>query len=289
MKPLFVESIGQAAPGLPGWSDSRATVAGKAPYVPAELAPFSPELLPPNERRRATATVRLAFRCAEDALRGSSLPAADLATVFASADGDMEVVNRINQSLAAPARTVSPTDFHNSVHNAPAGYWSIAVGARQPSTSLAAHDASFAAALLEAAALAVGDHLNVLLAMYDIKAPAPLAAKRPTPQSFGVALVLTPARTANSFAALQLANLEAAETRMADAALEALRAGNAAARCLPLLRLLARHEPGTVVLPGVGSALAITTAPPPDYNTRGQAPDYSTRGQAPDYSTRGQA
>jgi hypothetical protein len=259
---LFVESVGLAAPGLASWNEARPVLAGEAPYLAAELAPSSPELLPPNERRRATATVRLAFRCAEDALRGSSLPAADLATVFASADGDMEVVNRINQTLAQPARTVSPTDFHNSVHNAAAGYWSIAVGSRQPSCSLAAADASFAAALLEAAALAAADHLNILLAMYDIKAPAPLAAKRPTPASFGVALVLTPARTVNSLAALDLAGRVAPETRMADAALEALRAHNAAARCLPLLRLLARRESGAVVLPGVGSALAVTTGLP---------------------------
>ena len=44
--------------------------------------------------------------------------------------------------------------------------------------------------------------------------------------------------------------------------LEALRAGNAAARGLPLLRLLARREAGTAVLPGVGGALAVTTSGP---------------------------
>jgi hypothetical protein len=260
MTPLFVESVGLAGPGLPGWSASRAALSGETPYVPAEMPPHSPELLPPNERRRATATVRLAFRCAEDALRGSSLPAADLATVFASADGDMEVVNRINQTLAQPARTVSPTDFHNSVHNAAAGYWSIAVGSKQPSASLAAHDASFAAALLESAALAAGDHLNVLMAAYDIRAPAPLAAKRPTPQSFGVALVLTPGPTPNSLAALTLEPCAAGDTVLDDPGLEHLRAHNAAARALPLLALLARGAPGTVVLPAVGGGLRVTCA-----------------------------
>lgn len=261
MSTLYVEAVGIAGPGLAGWTAAAPVLAGQAPYVPAELAPYSPELLPPNERRRATATVRLAFRCAEDALRGSSLPAADLATVFASADGDMDVVHRINQGLAQPARLVSPTDFHNSVHNAAAGYWSIAVGSRQPSTSLAADDASFAAGLVEAAALAAGDALNVLLAAYDIRAPQPLAAKRPTPEAFGTALVLTPAATPNSLAALALVPSEAAQTSLADAGLEALRRGNAAARALPLLRLLARREAGVVVLPGVASAWQVSVTP----------------------------
>ena len=47
---------------------------------------------------------------------------------------------------------VSPTQFHNSVHNTAAGYWSIATGSQQPTTCLACHDATAAAALLKAMA-----------------------------------------------------------------------------------------------------------------------------------------
>lgn len=130
MKALFIEAVGLVAPGLPTWNDSLPVLSGQTPYVPAELPAYQTQLLPPNERRRLTASVRLAFRVAEDALRGADLPASDLATVFASSDGDLEVLHRINHSLAQPARTVSPTDFHNSVHNATAGYWSMAVSAR---------------------------------------------------------------------------------------------------------------------------------------------------------------
>ena len=46
--------------------------------------------------------------------------------------------------------TVSPTRFHNSVHNAAAGYWTIGAGAMQPATAISAFDASFAQGLLEA-------------------------------------------------------------------------------------------------------------------------------------------
>lgn len=260
MKPLYLEAVGLAAPGLPGWGASRATLAGAAPYVPAELPPYAPALLPPNERRRATHVVRLAFRASEDALTGTSLPAADLATVFASSDGDTEVMHRINHALAQPQRMISPTDFHNSVHNAAAGYWSIAVGAKLPSTSLAAHDASFAAALTEAAALTLGDELNTLLTVCDMRMPVPLQAKRPIAVPFGVAFVLTPQRTARTLAVLQLEETQQPETTLADAGLESLRHANPAARALPLLQLLAAGAAGTAHLPAGGTTLSVTVS-----------------------------
>jgi hypothetical protein len=262
MKPLYVEAIGLVAPGLPGWQHSLATLSGAAPYVAQELAPYQPALLPPNERRRATQVVRLAFRVSEDALAGTDLPASALATVFASSDGDTDVMHRINHALAQPARMLSPTDFHNSVHNAAAGYWSIAVGSRLPSTSLAAHDASFASALTEAAALTLGDELDTLLTVYDMRMPVPLAAKRPIAEPFGVALVLTPRRTVRSVAALRLEETQQPETTLADAALERLRQTNPAARALPLLQLLARRSAGTAHLPAGGPTLSVTVTLP---------------------------
>lgn len=258
MTTLYVEAVGLAAPGLPGWRASTPVLAGAAPYAAQELAPYAPALLPPNERRRATPIVRLAFRTSEDALAGTPLPASALATVFASSDGDTEVMHRINHALAQPARMVSPTDFHNSVHNAAAGYWSIAVGSKLPSTSLAAHDATFAAGLTEAAALALGDELDTLLMVCDLRMPVPLAEKRPIAEPFGVALVLTPARSERSLAALALAETREPEATLEDAGLEALRRANPAARALPLLRLLARRETGVVHLPAGDATLSVT-------------------------------
>ena len=260
MKPLYVEAVGLAAPGLAGWQAGAPVLAGAAPYAAQELAPYAPALLPPNERRRATQIVRLAFRTSEDALTATPLPPSQLATVFASSDGDTEVMHRINSALAQPARMISPTDFHNSVHNAAAGYWSIAVGSKLPSTSLAAHDATFAAALTEAAALALGDALDTLLTVCDLRMPVPLAEKRPIAEPFGVALVLTPARSERSLAALQLAETREPETALDDARLEALRRANPAARALPLLRLLARREAGIAHLPAGSATLSVTVS-----------------------------
>src|SRR5581483_6334579 len=148
---VFVDAIGFAAPGMEDWESARRVLRGEAGYEPKALSLYQPNLLPPNERRRAAPAVRLAFRIAEDAMRTSSFKP----SVLATSDADTSILHRLCTALAQPQRAVSPTDFHNSVHNAAAGYWSIAAGAKPPSTSLSAYDASFAAGLLEAATFVV--------------------------------------------------------------------------------------------------------------------------------------
>src|SRR5687767_13773466 len=117
---VFIESVGIAAPGLPSWSAAQAILRGDSQYTPTPLAPHAPALLPANERRRATPTVRIAFQAAEDAIQGTSIAPAQLATVFASSDADLNIIHRISLALTQTPRLVSPTDFHNSVHNAAA-------------------------------------------------------------------------------------------------------------------------------------------------------------------------
>ena len=251
MKPLFIESPGVAAPGLAGWPQARAVLCGEQPYAAEELSVYQPNLLPPNERRRATPAVRLAFRIAEEAVNASSFAAADLAGVFATSEADTSILHRICSALAEESRAVSPTDFHNSVHNAAAGYWSIAANARLPSVTMAAYDATFAAGLLEAFTLAHGENYRVLLAAYDLRPPEPLFQGRSLPVSAGVALILTPQRSDRSIASLVLSASAADESRFDDPVLEALRLANPALRALPLLQLLALAQTGDVVLAGV--------------------------------------
>ena len=173
--------------------------------------------------------------------------------VFACSGGDTEVIDRICRALNLPERPVSPANFHNSVHNAPAGYWSIALGAGVPMTSLSAFDASLAAGFLEAATGVFDDGGTRLLVAYDTPPPPPLWAHRPLVAPFAVAFLLGPdGGEPGTLARLRL-DLEAepnrGETAMDDPSLERLRAGNPAARALPLLALLARGEAGTARLP----------------------------------------
>ncbi len=147
-------------------------------------------------------------------------------------------------------REVSPTRFHNSVHNAPAGYWAVATGSCEPSTSLCAYDTSFVAGLLDAAAQATVDDRPVTLVAYDLPYPEPLNFVRPIENLAGLALVLTPWRTDNSLARLDIASGEPGmnPTAMADARLERLRSGNPAARGLPLLATIASEHSATICL-----------------------------------------
>src|SRR3546814_3129393 len=75
---------------------------------------------------------------------------------------------------AIAPRSISPTKFHNSVHNAAAGYWTIGSGCMHASTAVSAFDASFAQGLVEALAQLAEGAEAVLLAAYDGPATGPL-------------------------------------------------------------------------------------------------------------------
>jgi hypothetical protein len=172
-----------------------------------------------------------------------------VAAVFASSGADTEVVHAICDTLASDDRQLSPTRFHNSVHNAAAGYWSIACGSRQPATSMACYDRSVAAGLLEAAAQVTAEQLPVLLVLFEMPFPAPVASVQPVIAPFGAALVLSPTQTPASIAHLAIElTAQAITTPNFAGSLEDLRRGNFAARILPLLRTLAGGDGGRVAL-----------------------------------------
>jgi len=258
---LSLEGVGLCAGGLPNWPEGREILAGRAPFRAAEIAMAASILLPPAERRRTTDTVKLAMMVGSEAVAHAGLDAKNVPSVFASSGGDGKTITAILEALASPLREVSPTRFHNSVHNAPAGYWSIATGCREASTSICAYDFSFAAGLLEAATRALTEQCPVLLVAYDVPYPPALAACRPMIASFGAALVFSPHRTANTLAdlSIELSTNPGPETTLADPAVEALRAGVPAARALTLLAALARGGEQDVIIAHVaGNGLAIS-------------------------------
>jgi hypothetical protein len=247
---VFIEAIGLAGPGLPSWAESIPTLRGESAYFGAALSPFTPTVLPANEQRRATATVRIAFRVAEEAVRNSERSADELATVFASSDADMLVSHRICTALAQSQRLVSPTDFHNSVHNAPSGYWHIGAHSHHASSAVAGHDHSFAVGLLEAITQVQIEGRPTLLVCYDVPAPEPLLAGRPLENPFAVAMLLSPAESSTSLARIGIATASATDeaTTAKSPHLEALRLSNPAARCIPLLQRLALRQDGGLIL-----------------------------------------
>ena len=238
--------VGVLGPGLSDWQATSAVLRGELPYRPAPSVLPPPAALPPAERRRAGRMVRLALGIGAEAVADAGVAAAALPAVFTSSSGDGDNCHEICVALATSERAISPTRFHNSVHNAAAGYWSIAYGCQAPSTALCALDASFGAGLLEALLQLRFGAEAVLLAAYDVDYPPPLREHRPIPDAFGVALVLGAAATKG--VGLQLAFTQAPATRLNVPALETLRAAIPAARSLPLLQLLSHRRPGCVVL-----------------------------------------
>ncbi len=245
---IFVASVGIAGPGLDGWTASRPILAGTAAHRMAPTSRSIPDILSAAERRRSSQSARLAITAAQEALRAGDLRGDEIATVFASSDGDGDITQEICESLAGPARDVSPTSFHNSVYNAPAGYWSIATGSRLASTSVCAYDVSFAAGLIEAATYATVEHQPVMFIACDLPFPFPLNTIRPVEHSFAAALLVTPtARNASLMRWKISLEPHRAATAFPACLPESLRS-NPAARCLPLLALLARNQRATIVL-----------------------------------------
>jgi hypothetical protein len=245
MLTVWVQGVGLLGPGLASWAASLDVLRGARPYATAPTVLPMPIRLPPAERRRAGAAVKLALAVADEAVAQAALDPARLATVFTSSSGEGTNCHALCETLAMPAPMLSPTRFTNSVHNAAAGCWHIAVGSRAASTSLCAFDGSFGAGLIEAATSVLNCGEPVLLVASDSPYPEPLHAVRPLPDHFGLALVLAPVPSAASIAALTIATVDPQHvaTRCDDAAFEALRRAIPAAAALPLLLALARREP----------------------------------------------
>jgi len=238
---------------MASWSESIKVLAGESHYRAGDSPSCTSELLPPNERRRVSSTVRLALKVAEEAMARSSFDIGGVCSVFATCDGDTEILDRICVALTQPERPVSPTQFHNSVHNAAAGYWAIAARSPMPSTTVSAYQASFVAGLMEAAAQLQVEARPVLLVAYDHPVPSPLAAFAGTYPAFAVAMLMSPEATAQA-TRLRIETVSGQPVgSMGCDALERLRLSNPAAGGLPLLQALASGAPGRVILPHVNS------------------------------------
>lgn len=247
MNDAYVHGVGLAAPGLPDWPSAQAVLRGDSAYRPEPLPAFRTARLPRNESRRMGAGVNLAFRVAEQACEVGQ--AASLSTVFASAAADISIADRNCSAINTPARAVSPTQFHNSVHNAAAGYWSIATGSRAPANSLSGGRDSFAVALCEAWAMLAMDRNPVLLVCFDAVGSGMLQDSwRDIHDSFALALLLS-RQASGALARLSRPELASEPvTPMADPVLERFRQCNPAAHGLPLLTALAGPGAQTVVV-----------------------------------------
>ncbi|WP_428391596.1 beta-ketoacyl synthase chain length factor [Lichenicoccus sp.] len=262
---LGLTGVAVRAPGLGTWAESCPILAGRTLHDPtATLDIPLPSMLSPNERRRAGPLAKLALSvCEEASLMAGHAPGA-LASVFGSSNGDGAVVHDLLDTLASPDPLLSPTRFHNSVHNAVAGYWAIATRSSAPVTCLGCHDATFAAALLKAAAQARSTDAPVLLCVYDAPMRLPLGALRTTTIGFAAAFVLTPTRLPQDLAYVRVAfspSRTGPEPAPIQAALRLLWQANPVARALVLLEAIASGADATFGFPYAAGLLMVESAP----------------------------
>lgn len=243
---IGIEGIGVWAPELPDWQAAQRTFADNALDAATPSARPAATALAPGERRRAPESVLIAVEAAQQACAMARREARELPHVFASAYGDLAINDYLCATLARTPGELSPTKFHNSVHNAPAGYWAIASGCMRASTAVSAGAASFGAGLLDAAVRACGEAEPVLFVACDVASIGPLRDTIASRSVFASAFVLAPWSPRAVARACLRVGTGAATLAPMPLLLHASHAGNPAAAGLPLLAALARREPAVV-------------------------------------------
>ncbi len=246
MLTAYVYGISFWAPRLPGWHIAAPVLRGEAAAPLQPAARPVPMLLGPTERRRAPDTVAIALEVASRACESAGMDPKQLPSVFASTHGDLAISDYMSETLVRTPTLISPTRFHNSVHNAAAGYWTIGTGCYEPYTALSAYDDTFGEGLLEALTQAACGDRATLLAAYDIEARGPLATIVSSRGLVGAGVIVAPHAQANSLARVRWRTRQGTSRTVALQSNAELVAGNAMATCLPFFEALARAERRTV-------------------------------------------
>lgn len=236
----YIESIGLQAPGLESWQASKVILAGQESLEVKPLSKYAPNFLPANERRRTTPTIRLALRTAQDTLEAAPKKIAELKmpTLFACVDGDTEISAKMTAAILADEPMVSPIHFHNSVHNAPAGYWMIGQNNDCASSSISAGEYQVANTWLEAMTQLNEITGQIMLVMYDLPIDEIIESFQPEILPFGAGFILSRVASSRALAEVSLELINESSTIFT----EPTYGLNAAAQIMPLLQGLARNE-----------------------------------------------
>lgn len=185
-----IYGIGAIGPGFSSWPDLKDRLIANSLDLRKKTQLPNLDILPPAERRRASPIIKAGISAGLEACLDAEISPTDLQTIFTSSGGDGANCIAICEQLATDDPLISPTRFHNSVHNTVAGYWGIATRCMRPSQAISAEDGSFAAGLLEAAIQTIVSGLPTLLISYDTSYPEPLNTFRKISDTAAIALVI---------------------------------------------------------------------------------------------------
>ena len=247
---LQISGIGLWGYGLCNWSDFLAGRANDFECTPDGAPVPSPKSIPARERRRAPLPVKLAIEVIEQACKMASIDPETVATVFSSAMGDNDITDYICSTLVGTEKLLSPTKFHNSVNNAPSGYWSITAKNRAPSGYVCGFKDSVPIALLEAATLCIAENRPVILAIYDVPTKAPLSDICRIEEPFGAAFALDSESRSDAWSVeLNFREGKAGRPRLVSDRLQNLCDKNPAAQSLAIFEAIASNEPALLRWP----------------------------------------
>lgn len=247
---VYINDISVIGPGLIDRTDALSILRGDSDWNYQDMQKLKPDMLPANERRRTTPLINLVLECIQVLLKDYD-DLRTVSTVFASSDGDLAIADKMCTALAEDVKIISPTLFHNSVYNAPAGYWSIAALMKGASTSLSAGDASFMCGLQEAITQVEVDGGTVLFVAYDYPVSGLLDKYRHFDYPLAIALRLGDIAEHKVLATIELQGAQkyTKVSKCRNVSLEPLRKALPIGVGLPLVEALVRRARMQVVMP----------------------------------------
>jgi len=180
----------------PGHDDLVRLAAGDCSADPAIKAPKA-EILPARLRRRCSLLTRMSAEVVAKASAEAAIDTSSATVILASVYGEIRTTGQLLVMMAEePGSPLSPTRFHNSVHNTPIGYLSIACKNHCGSTAISAGPRTLAMAMLEAATVIAAGEGPVVVVLVEEPLPEGLAMDRGTYDGLAVAFVVEAARDA---------------------------------------------------------------------------------------------
>jgi len=237
MADINIVGVGVWSKFFSNWDEFCSVLSGGAA---SQATALRPEIIPAKERRRAPLSVKMAVEVMDQACRMSALVPSEVATVFASVNGDTEITDYLCRTLITAPRTVSPTRFHNSVHNASIGNWAIATHCKLPANAMSAYPHTTSMAFLEGAIQALEENIPVLVCVQELASPDAIKPIYDSEQPISTAVLLAPpgyCREALATVRFDVRN-ERSEYSNASQFLGIDWSGNLGARFLPLFAAL---------------------------------------------------
>ncbi len=255
-----VLGIGAWGPKFQNWYELSEILYSKSEGNEETPKAPKPEVIPANERRRAPLSVRLAVESSWQAVQNAGLDPVNLPCVFVSGIGDTQLTDYMCKVLAGENKALSPTKFHNSVHNAAAGYWTISTGCMQAANSVAGYQESVSLTLMEALIQCQAENKPLLITFYDAPSSEVLKELLKNEEAFSASLVIAPkgwSETHNNYTA-SIENQACEWPRFKSTTkLENIYYTNPTAKILALLKMVVGVDQKSISLP-ISSECRIT-------------------------------